>query len=80
MKTAISVPDDTFERATKLAASLGMSRSELFARAAQRYIEQFDDEAVAREIDSAMAQIDDDSSHAAVASGRVRLSRDHEAW
>jgi hypothetical protein len=36
VKTAISVPDETFEEATKQAAELGISRSELFTRAAAR--------------------------------------------
>lgn len=81
MKTAISVPDDTFARATVLAAALGMSRSELFTRAAQRYIEQFEAEAVTREIDVVLERLDDDdSTRAAVASGRALLSGGEEGW
>ena len=38
VKTAISVPDETFEQATRQAAELGISRSEFFARAARRYL------------------------------------------
>ena len=38
MKTAISVPDETFAQATRQAAELGISRSEFFARAARRYL------------------------------------------
>jgi hypothetical protein len=33
------VPDDTFDRATKQAAELGISRSEFFTRAARRYLD-----------------------------------------
>jgi len=36
----ISLPDDTFEQATKQAAELGISRSEFFARAARRYLDE----------------------------------------
>ena len=36
MKTAISLPDDTYEQATRQARALGISRSEFFARAAHR--------------------------------------------
>jgi len=38
MKTAISLPDDLFESADELAARLGVSRSELYARAVAEYV------------------------------------------
>lgn len=38
MKTAISLPDDLFEAADSLAARLGVSRSELYARAVAEYV------------------------------------------
>jgi len=38
MKTAISIPDPTFEAAETLATRLGMSRSELYAKAVNDYI------------------------------------------
>ena len=37
MRTAVSIPDATFEEADELAARLGLSRSELYARALERY-------------------------------------------
>ena len=40
MKTAISIRDDIFEAAERTAKSLGMSRSELYARAVAEFIEQ----------------------------------------
>jgi metal-responsive CopG/Arc/MetJ family transcriptional regulator len=40
MKTAISIPDNIFEEAEKLARRLGISRSELYQRAVARFIEQ----------------------------------------
>ena len=39
MKTAVSIPDRIFRAAESLANQLGMSRSELFARAVEAYIE-----------------------------------------
>jgi metal-responsive CopG/Arc/MetJ family transcriptional regulator len=39
MKTAISIPDSIFEEAEALASDLGMSRSELFAKAIASFIE-----------------------------------------
>jgi len=79
MKTAISVPDETFIRASKRAAELGMSRSELFTRAAQQYLERLDAASITEQIDRALAVVgDDDSSSAAVTAGRNRLSRENE--
>lgn len=40
MKTAISIPDRVFQSAEKLAARLGISRSELYARALASLVEK----------------------------------------
>ncbi|MGH3318764.1 MAG: hypothetical protein ACRDN9_01060 [Streptosporangiaceae bacterium] len=81
MKTAISVPDETFDDATSRAAALGISRSEFFTRAVRRYLQQLDAESVTRQIDAAVAlSRDDDSAEAAVAVGRDRVSRDEDGW
>jgi len=40
MKTAISIPDTTFQAAEQLARRLGKSRSELYSQALAAYIEQ----------------------------------------
>jgi metal-responsive CopG/Arc/MetJ family transcriptional regulator len=39
MKTAISLPDDTFRRVEDAAKRMGVSRSEFFARAAERWLD-----------------------------------------
>jgi metal-responsive CopG/Arc/MetJ family transcriptional regulator len=38
MKTAISIPEDIFTTADRLAKQLGMSRSELYTNAVKQYI------------------------------------------
>ena len=38
MKTAISIPDDVFSRADRLAKRLHMSRSELYTHAVEEYV------------------------------------------
>lgn len=38
MKTAVSIPDDLFASADELADRLGVSRSELYARAVEEYL------------------------------------------
>ena len=82
MKTAISVPDDTFDRASRRAADLGMSRSEFFTRAAQRYLDELDAESVTRQIDAALERLGsvDDSAAAAVAAGHRRLADVIDEW
>jgi metal-responsive CopG/Arc/MetJ family transcriptional regulator len=40
MKTAISIPDPLFQAAEEFAQEQGLSRSELYARAIQNYLQQ----------------------------------------
>lgn len=40
MKTAISLPDAVFREAESLAAQLGLSRSELYTKALQAYLQK----------------------------------------
>jgi metal-responsive CopG/Arc/MetJ family transcriptional regulator len=80
MKTAISVPDEVFEQATRQAAELGISRSEFFARAARRYLDELASQSLTGQIDQALQTIgDDDSGAAATAAGRRRLAAG-EGW
>jgi metal-responsive CopG/Arc/MetJ family transcriptional regulator len=44
MKIAVSVPDELFERADELAGRLGVSRSQVYARALEEYLASHDDE------------------------------------
>jgi metal-responsive CopG/Arc/MetJ family transcriptional regulator len=83
MKTAISLPDETYEQATRKAAELGISRSEFFARAARRYLDDLAAEAaesLTQQIDEALAVAGvDDTEDLAVAAGRRRLA-DETDW
>lgn len=75
MKTAISVPDDTFEQATRQAAELGISRSEFFARAARRYLDELASRSLTQQVNDALkAESHDDSAAAAAAAGRQLLA------
>ena len=82
MKTAISIPDDTFDRASARARDLGMSRSEFFTTAARHYLDALEAESVTRQIDAALAQLegDDESSADAVAQGHRVLDAVDEQW
>ena len=75
MKTAISLPDATFKAATLRAAELGISRSQFFAVAAQRYLDALDTESVTAQINDALDHAGTDESAAvAAAVGRSRLA------
>ena len=79
MKTAISVPDEIFNQVGSRAAELGISRSEFFARAARKYLDELADSSLTGQIDAAlMAAADDDSGRAAAAAGRAFLRADDE--
>ncbi|MGB3202611.1 MAG: hypothetical protein WBA99_17020 [Nodosilinea sp.] len=41
MKTAISIPDGVFEEAEAIAQQLGVSRSELYTKALQAYLQKY---------------------------------------
>ncbi len=56
MKTAFSLPDDTFHRADRAAKRLGVSRSEFFARAAERWLDALDEAGTTEAIDRAIAE------------------------
>ena len=81
MKTAISVPDEIFEQASGQAAELGISRSEFFARAARRYLDELAAQSLTSQINQALeATEDDDSSTEAVTAGRRLLSAADDDW
>lgn len=75
MKTAISLPDDTYAHVTQRAQELGMSRSEFFARAAEHYLRELDSDSVTNAINEVLgADVDgDDSNAAAAAAGRTMV-------
>lgn len=54
MKTAISLPDETFYRVDHAATRLGVSRSEFFARAAERWLAVLDDDGTTEAINRAL--------------------------
>lgn len=58
MKTAVSIPDPLFEAADELARRLGISRSELYARALQHELASESDESVSARLDAVYGDID----------------------
>ena len=54
MKTAISIPDDTFAEAERRAKELGLNRSQFFTRAVQRYLAELEAESLTERINAAL--------------------------
>jgi len=81
MKTAISLPEETFDRASRRAKELGMSRSEFFARAAVNYLDELDAKSLTAQMDAALDLIGeaDQSTELAVDAGR-RVLGDTDEW
>jgi metal-responsive CopG/Arc/MetJ family transcriptional regulator len=58
MKTAISVPDETFERVERATAKLGISRSEFFTRAANKWLLELEGHELTEAINRALEDVD----------------------
>jgi len=72
MKTAISLPDEVFRAAERLAKRLKKSRSELYRDAIQAYLARYDEDELKRIYDELAATMtDDDYAFARAASRRA---------
>ncbi len=58
MKTAISIPDNVFESAEKLANRLGQSRSQLYTKAVSSYLEKHRGDNVTKQLDAVYNNVD----------------------
>jgi len=77
VKTAVSIPDQLFRSADQLAARLGLSRSEVYARALERYLSEQSDDEVTRALDEVYSSQDSalDPALAAAQSRTIRRTR-----
>ena len=81
MKTAISVPDETYDRAERVAKKHGMNRSQFYATAADRYADQLESVDLTAAIDSVVDAVNaDESAQFAVAASRRVLEGPDEEW
>ncbi len=76
MKTAISLPDETFARVERAAKRLGVSRSEFFARAAERWLDDLGGEQTTDAINRALAQTPQDTAFVAAAAQHLATRSD----
>ena len=71
MKTAISIPDDVFAEAERLARRLKKSRSELYSRALREYVARHGAEHVTETLDSLYADTKPEKNFATAAARRT---------
>lgn len=74
MKTAVSVPDDVFERAERLAKREGRSRSEVYSSALREYVARHAPDEVADALDRVIAEVGDGSDPFVTTAGRRILT------
>ena len=74
MKTAVSIPDPLFAAADELARRLGISRSELYARALAREIASETDGAITARLDDVYEDLDSNVDPAPAAAQRRAVS------
>lgn len=75
MKTAISIPDDLFSAADRLARELGQSRSQLYSRAVREYVARHSADTVTEALDAICAEGAEPDRGFATAAGRRALER-----
>jgi predicted transcriptional regulator len=61
MKTAISIPEETFRNAEALARHLSISRSQLYSRAITEYVSRHAPDRVTEALDRVYGEIDEET-------------------
>jgi len=71
VKTAISLDESLFREAENWAGKLGVSRSQLFARAVEEYVRRHEDEDLVRRLNEAHADGPDEEDEEALRHGQA---------
>ncbi|MCL4434857.1 MAG: ChpI protein [Actinobacteria bacterium] len=83
IKTAVSIPDDLFNRAERVARSAGCSRSQFYANALVAYLAEVDDpvlDPVTRRLDEMADEIGGVAAPLAAVSGRRLIDEGMWEW
>ena len=78
MKTAVSIPDEVFEGAERLARRTNRSRSRLFSDALKEYLARHTPEKVTQAMNRALAQVVEEED--AFVSSAARTVLDRSEW
>lgn len=82
MKTAISLPDELYAAAEKTARSMGIPRSQLFAKALEEFIEHHKREKITEKLNEVYdnAATSDFSKISAASLETLRVLTKNDAW
>jgi predicted transcriptional regulator len=75
MKTAISIPDDLFQRAEQLAQRLGKSRSQVYREALAEYVLRREPSSVTSALDELVEELGPEVDAWSTEAGRRALER-----
>lgn len=75
MKTAVSIPDDVFDRAERLARRTKKSRSRLFSDALKEYVARHTPEEVTEAMNKALGEIGEQGDDFVMAATRRTLEK-----
>ena len=75
MKTAVSIPDDVFEKAERLAKREGRSRSDVFTAAVREYVARHSPDEVTEAMNRVCSEVGDQKDDFVRAAGRRILKR-----
>jgi len=75
MKTAVSVPEEVFDEAERLAERLQISRSELYSRAVHEFVCRHAPDRVTESLDRLVDELESSGSEFATEAGRRSLER-----
>lgn len=79
MKTAVSVPDDLYHRAEQAAQQLGVNRSQLYARALAKYLQDLGSDPVTDRLNELTSEYTKERT-ASESSAAARFMIDSGAW
>ncbi len=75
MKTAVSIPDEVFEKVERLARRAGRSRSEVFSAALREYVARHTPDEVTEAMDRVCAVVNDERDELVAAAASRVLER-----
>jgi len=80
MKTAVSIPDKIFRKAERIARKLGIPRSQVFARALEEFIGNYERKGITEKLNELYPELEP-GDHLVEASVRdLRRATEHDAW
>lgn len=80
MKTAVSIPDEVFDKAERLARGAGRSRSEVYSAALIEYVARHSPDEVTDAMDRVCEKVDADAQRDAFVTAAARRILEHTEW